>query len=110
MRAEDSVEKIHACSTNQARNQGGAKPPLENFSSPLEKCVGHSLKTIGHSSKNVGPSQKTLRSSLCSKLVTGLVPIHPQKAIFHPAIPNNDTLVDASVTAYHSIHIDSVAV
>jgi len=24
----------------------GAKPPLENFSPPLEKCVGHSFKIL----------------------------------------------------------------
>ena len=32
----------------QARNPGaqGATPPLENFSLPLEKCVGHSLKLL----------------------------------------------------------------
>jgi len=33
----------------QARNQGGAggaKPPLENFSPSLEKCVGHRLKLL----------------------------------------------------------------
>jgi len=30
----------------QARNQGGAKPALENFSPTLEKCVGHSLKIL----------------------------------------------------------------
>jgi len=29
-----------------------------------------------------------------------------KKQIFHPAVPNNDTLFDASVTVYHSIHID----
>jgi len=37
---------------------GGAKPPLENFSPLLEKCVGHSLKywtlykKCGHLSEN----------------------------------------------------------
>jgi len=28
----------------EARNQEGAKPPLEKFSSPQEKCVGRILK------------------------------------------------------------------
>jgi len=30
---------------NQARNQGGVAP-VENFSPPLEECVGHSLKLL----------------------------------------------------------------
>jgi len=28
------------------RAQGAASPPLENFSAPLEKCVGYSLKLL----------------------------------------------------------------
>jgi len=48
------------------RGAQGAKSPLENFSPPLKKCVGHNLK-------NLGPSQKSLRPSWCSKLVTGLM-------------------------------------
>jgi len=31
---------------SQARNQGGASPPLQNCSPPLEKCVGHNLKIL----------------------------------------------------------------
>jgi len=34
---------------NQACNQGGRRGgenPLENFSAPLEKCVGHHLKLL----------------------------------------------------------------
>jgi len=30
----------------QARNREGAQPHLENFSPPLEKCVGHILKVL----------------------------------------------------------------
>jgi len=45
---------------------------LQNFSHPLEKCVGHRLK-------NLGPSQKTFRSHWCPRLVTGLL-IHLQYA------------------------------
>ena len=52
--------------------QGGRSPPLEIFSPPMEKCVGHSLEPIGHSSKILGPSQKNLRPSWCPMLVTGL--------------------------------------
>jgi len=33
------------------------------------------------------------------------VPIRPQKQTIHPAVPNSDTLVDASVTVF-PIHID----
>jgi len=28
------------------------------------------------------------------------VPIRPQKQMIHPAVPNSDTLVDASMTGY----------
>ena len=45
----DSIKVVAPChvwiSFNQARNQGG-ESPLQNFSSPLEKCVGHSLKLL----------------------------------------------------------------
>jgi len=37
----------------QARNQEGANPPLEKFSSRQEKCVG---QTIGCSFKKMSPS------------------------------------------------------
>ena len=30
----------------QVRNQEGAKPPLEKFSSPQENCVGRILKPL----------------------------------------------------------------
>ena len=53
----------------QARNQEG-ESPLEIFSPPLEKCVGHS-------SKNLGPSQKTLRLSSCPKLLTDQIAPRP---------------------------------
>jgi len=36
---------------------------------------------------------------------THAVPIRPQKANVHPAVPNSDTLVGASVTVYQN-HID----
>jgi len=45
----------------QARNQGGArgtKPSLENFSPPLEKCVGHSLKLLDTVQKIWAPLRK----------------------------------------------------
>jgi len=46
----------------QTRNEGsavGAKPPLEFFSLPLKKC-------IGHTPQNLGLSQKTLRPPVVS--------------------------------------------
>jgi len=58
------------------RGVQGAKPPLEKFSLPLEKCVGHSLKMLDIVQK-FGPSQKTLRPSWCPKLVTGMVLSQP---------------------------------
>jgi len=60
-----------ANSYKQACN-GGGKPPRENFSPPLEKCVGHNLKILDIVQKNLAP-QKTLRPSWCPKLATGLV-------------------------------------
>ena len=40
----------------QARNQEGAKLPLEKFSSSQEKCIGRYFETIGHSLKKLSPS------------------------------------------------------
>ena len=37
---------------------GGRESPLENFSPPLEKCVGHILKILQINSKNLGPFGK----------------------------------------------------
>jgi len=39
----------------------------------------------------MGPSQKILHPSWCPKLVTGLVPIRPQKANGSFCNSNNDT-------------------
>ena len=53
----------------QVRTQEGAKPPLENFSSPQENCVGRILKPLDIVLKNC----PLLESSLplwCPKLVT----------------------------------------
>ena len=57
---------IHTCftyemTTQQARNQGrrrGAKTPLEKFSPPLEKCVGHNLKLLDTVQKIWAPLRK----------------------------------------------------
>jgi len=49
----------------------GAKPHPENFSPPLEKCVGHSLKILDIVQEMWAP-RKTLHPSCCPKLVTGL--------------------------------------
>ena len=40
------------------RGRRGAKPLLENFSPPLEKCVGHILKLLGMVSKIWVPLRK----------------------------------------------------
>ena len=44
--------------TAQTHNQGGAKPPLEHFSPPLEKCVGYSLKLLDIVQKIWAPLRK----------------------------------------------------
>jgi len=106
MWAEDSVEKIHACSTNQARNQGGAKPPLEIFSSPLEKCLGLNLKLLDIIQKIWVPLRKLFAFLGVPSWLWPWYQFIRKKKMVHPAIPNNDTLVDASVTVYHSNHID----
>jgi len=54
----------------QARNQEGAKHPLEKFSSPQQMCWT-SFETIGHRLKNCPPRRK-LFPLWCPKLVTGL--------------------------------------
>jgi len=46
---------------DQAHNQGGRKGgegPLENFSTTLEKCVGHILKLVNMVSKTWAPLRK----------------------------------------------------
>jgi len=45
-------------STAQARNHEGAKPPLEKFSSSLEKYVEHSLKLLDIAQKIWAPLGK----------------------------------------------------
>ena len=80
------IQVFHQCKLrkqfmvcNQDRNQGGAggaKPPLEKISPPLEKMCLTYFETIGHSLKNLSPSQKTLRPPWCPKLVTGLSVTH----------------------------------
>jgi len=69
---------LYCCACFQARNQEGRKQgevPLENFSLPLEKYVGHCLKVLDtySSLKNLSHSQKTLRPPWCPKLVMGLL-------------------------------------
>jgi len=59
------------CRSPQARNQEGAKPPLEKCSSPQEKCVGRILKLLDIALKKCPPLRK-LFSPWCPKLVTGL--------------------------------------
>jgi len=55
----------------QARNQEGAKPPLEKYSSPQEKCVGRILKLLDIVLKNVSLLE-SFSPPWCPKLVTGL--------------------------------------
>ena len=59
----------------------GAKTPLENFSPPLEKCVGYILKLLDIVQKIWAP-QKNL-PSWCPKLVMGLrfTRAHPLESI-----------------------------
>jgi len=57
--------------SSQARNQEGAKPPLEKFSPPQKECVGRILKLLDIV-KKMSPSQKALLPPWCPKLVTGL--------------------------------------
>jgi len=51
----------------QARNQEGAKPPLEKISPPQEKCVGGILKLL-----KFVPLLDHSPPPWCPKLVTGL--------------------------------------
>jgi len=51
----------------------GAKPLLEKFSPPLEKCVGHSLKLLETAKKIRAPLRKLFAPPWCPKLVTGLL-------------------------------------
>ena len=43
-------------SEKEAASRGSeGRSPLQNFSSPLEKCFGHSAKNLGHSHKTLRP-------------------------------------------------------
>jgi len=78
----DSHESIDSLMTVQARNQGGArgaKAPLEKFSTPLEKFIGHRLKLLDIVQKIWAPLRKVfvppsdpswLRACECVILVT----------------------------------------
>ena len=46
-----------------------------------------------------------MRAETLLRRSTHAVPIRPKKQTVHPAIPNSDTIVDASMTVY-PIHID----
>jgi len=103
MRAEDSVETIHACSTNQARNQRGEAP--RKFFAPLEKCVGHCLKLLDIVQRIWALFRKLFAPLGVPSWLRAWYQFVHKKQMVHPAIPNNDILVDAYVTVYHSIHI-----
>ena len=74
--ARHSVSQHSPTPGTQARNQGGvrrAKPSLENFSPPLEKCAGHSLKVLVIGQKFWAPLRKPFPPPWGPKLVTGLL-------------------------------------
>ena len=63
-----------ACQSGSSHGGGRAKPPIEIFSPPLEKCFGHRLKLLDIV-KKFGPILENSSPSWCPKLVTGLLPI-----------------------------------
>jgi len=58
---ESLFENVAYISCGEARNQwsaGGSKRPPENFSPPLEKCIGHRLKLVDIVQKMWAPLRK----------------------------------------------------